>query len=72
MKIAETQDNASRLAHMYLLDKQIQTRFEQHKNTPLPELHRWFSQPMQSIQTQTKNFKEQWIQMVDTALEYFT
>jgi hypothetical protein len=72
MKIAETPDNASRLAHMSLLDEQIQTQFEQHKNNPLPELRRWFSQPMQSIQTETEDFKEQWIQMVDTAIEYFT
>jgi hypothetical protein len=61
MKIAETEDNASRLAHMSLLDERIQT-----------ELHRWFASTMQSIQTETQDFKEQWIQMVDTALEYFT
>jgi hypothetical protein len=72
MKIAETPDNASRLAHMALLDDQIQTRFEQYEDNPLPELRRWFSQPMQSIQTETEDFKEQWIQMVDTASKYFS
>jgi hypothetical protein len=72
MKIAETEDNASRLAHMSLLDERIQTRYEQYETDPIPELHRWFASTMQSIQTETQDFKEQWIQMVDTALEYFT
>jgi hypothetical protein len=72
MKIAETPDNASRLAHMSLLDDQIQIRYDQHDNDPLPELQRWFSQPMPSVQTETQDFKEQWIQMVDTARGYFT
>jgi hypothetical protein len=72
MKIAETPDNASRLAHMVLLDAQIQTRYEQNDNDPQPELRRWFSQTMQSVQTETQDFKEQWIQMVDTATGYFT
>jgi hypothetical protein len=43
MKISETPDNASRLAHMSLLDEQIQTRYVQNGNNPQPELRRWFS-----------------------------
>ena len=72
MKIAETPDNASRIAHMLLLDLQIQTRYEQYDDDPQPEMRRWFSQTMQSVQTETQDFKEQWIQMVDTASGYFT
>jgi hypothetical protein len=72
MKIADTPDNASRLAHMLLLDDRIQTRYEQNATEPIPELHRWFSPTMQSLQTETQDFKEQWIQMVDTALGYYT
>jgi hypothetical protein len=72
MKIAETPDNASRLVHMSLLDEQIQTRYVQNANDPQPELRHWFSQTMQSVQTETQDFKEQWIQMVDTAIGYFT
>jgi hypothetical protein len=71
MKIADTPDNASRLAHMLLLDQQIQERYNTHTPNTRLELRRWFSQPIDSVQAETLDFKEQWIQMVDSAHRYY-
>jgi hypothetical protein len=38
MKIADTPDNASRLAHMLLLDQQIQERYNTHTPNTRPDL----------------------------------
>jgi hypothetical protein len=71
MKIADTPDNASRLAHMLLLDQQIQERYNTHTPNTRPDLRRWFLQPIDSVQAETLDFKEQWIQMVDSAHRYY-
>jgi hypothetical protein len=71
MKIADTLDNASRLAHMLLLVQQIQERYNTHTPNTRLELRRWFSQPIDSVQDETLDFKEQWFQMANSANQYY-
>ena len=72
MKIANTLDNESNLAHMLLLDQKVQDRYEKYATDPRPELSRWFAQTIQSVQEENQDFKEQWIQFVDSALGYYS
>ena len=71
MKILNTPDNASRIAHTALVDQQIQERYDDHNHDPRIDLRRWFSKNLQDIQNETLDFKEQWLQLVDAALTYY-
>jgi hypothetical protein len=38
----------------------------------IPELQRWFAQPVDHVALETLDFKQQWLELVDTALEYYS
>jgi hypothetical protein len=71
MKIINTPDNVSRINHTALVDQQIQERYDSYHHDPQIELRRWFSQELPTIQNETLDFKEQWLQLVDTAFTYY-
>jgi hypothetical protein len=71
MKILDNPDSQSLLAQMIVLDAQIQERFNQFADDPIPELQHWFAQPADHIAFETLNFKQQWLELVDSALEYY-
>jgi hypothetical protein len=67
MKIINTPDSQTLLALSTHLDKQIQARFTRFHDQPILEMQRWFSQPAHIVALETVDFKQQWIEMVDTA-----
>ena len=71
MKIAETPDNAARIVHIALVDQKIQDPYDQNATEPQHAMRRWFSQPIEHIQNEHLDFKEQWLQLVDTAFSYY-
>jgi hypothetical protein len=71
MKILETPDSHALLTQMTILDLQIQERFTSFQADPIPELQRWFAQPANHVALETLDFKEQWIEFVDSALKYY-
>jgi hypothetical protein len=71
MKILDTPDSQSLLAQMTVLDEQIQERFTCFHTDPIPELQRWFAQPVDHVALETLDFKKQWLEIVDSALNYY-
>jgi predicted aminopeptidase len=71
MKILSTPDNASRIAHIALVDQKLQERYDQFDNTPQRGMNRWFSQPIDQLLGEPLDSKEQWIQIVGAAFHYF-
>jgi hypothetical protein len=56
---------------MTVLDEQIQERFTRFHTDPIPELQCWFAQPVDHVALETLDFKKQWLEMVDSALNYY-
>jgi hypothetical protein len=71
MKILEIPDSQSLLAQMTVLDEQIQARFTSFHTDPIPELQQWFAQPVDHVALETLDFKKQWLEIVDSALNYY-
>jgi hypothetical protein len=71
MQIMDTVDSLSLLAQMIALDEQVQACFTRHQENPIRAMHRWFSQPATSVASETLDFKEQWLEMVDAAWTYY-
>jgi hypothetical protein len=72
MKILDNLDSQSLLAQMIILDTQIQDRFNRFADDPIPELQRWFAQPADHVALETLDFRQQWLELVATALEYYS
>jgi hypothetical protein len=72
IKILSTPDNASRIAHIALVDQQIQEWYgEKFAQAPRHGMNQWFSKPIDQLLGEPLNSKEQWMQIVDAALHYF-
>jgi hypothetical protein len=71
MKILQTPDNVARIAHITLVDQQVQERYDHIATDPHHALRRWFSQAIKNIQNEPLGFKEQWLQLVDAAFLYY-
>jgi hypothetical protein len=67
MKILDTPDSQSLIALMTELDLQIQARFTRFYNQPIPAMQRWFNHPSHIVPLETADFKQQWIELVDSA-----
>jgi hypothetical protein len=67
MKILDTPDSQSLIALMTELDLQIQAHFTRFYDQPIPVMQRWFNQPPHIIALETADFKQQWIELVDSA-----
>jgi hypothetical protein len=68
MKILRTPDNASRIAHIALID----LRYDQYAHDPHPErIRHWFSQNLDHLHSEPLDAKEQWLQLVDAAFLYY-
>jgi hypothetical protein len=72
MKIINTSDSQSLLALSTDLDVKIQARFTRFLDQPILEMRRWFSQPAHIVALETVDFKQQWIEMVDSAWAFHT
>jgi hypothetical protein len=55
----------------FALDEQIQEHFNHFHTDPIAELQRWFTQPINHIALETLDFKKQWLEIVDSALNYY-
>jgi hypothetical protein len=71
-KILDTPESQSLLALMNELDLQIQSRFNKFHDRPIPAMQRWFNQPMHIVALETVDFKQQWIELVDSAWAHYT
>jgi hypothetical protein len=68
IKILDTPDSQSLIALMSELDLQIQARFNRFHDQPIPAMQRrWFNQPPHIVALETVDFKQQWIELVDSA-----
>jgi hypothetical protein len=70
-KTLESPDSQSLLAQMTVLDQQIQEHFTSFHTAPIPELQHWFARPVDHVALEPLDFKKQWLEMVDSALNYY-
>jgi hypothetical protein len=66
MKIINSPDSQTLLALSTDLDVKIQACFTRFQDQPILEMQRSFSQPAHIMALETLDFKQQWIEMVDS------
>jgi hypothetical protein len=71
MKIVDTPDSQALISLMTELDIKIQTRFTRFQEQPIQAMQRWFNQPPLILALETVDFKQQWIELVDSAWAHY-
>jgi hypothetical protein len=67
MKILDTPDSQTFLTEITKMVTQIHAIFSRFYDNPIPNMQRWFNQPAHVVALETVDFKQQWIEMVDSA-----